>query len=80
MRYKYLKGLEDANIPYKEELIYLLQRHDLQYRENMSREELWNIFATYYNARDEFITIIRNTNKELRKQLLLEYMERLKKK
>jgi hypothetical protein len=80
MRYKSIKGLEGIKVPKKEEIIYLLRSHELFHRKDMSKEELWNIFATYFNARDEFITIIKNPNKNLRKQLLFEYMERLKKK
>jgi hypothetical protein len=78
MRYKSIKGLEETEVPNKEELIYLLQSHDLYHRKDMNREELWNIFTTYFNVRDELITILEDPNKNDRKQLLFEYMERFK--
>lgn len=78
MSYKNIKGMEETDIPNKEELIYILQRHDLYYRKDMSRMELWDIIATYFNARDEFIAIARDPNKDDRKQELLECMERMK--
>lgn len=80
MEYKYIKGLESVEVPNNEELIYILQKHDLYYREDMNREELWGILVKYFNARDEFIAIARGENKDKRRQELLEYMERIKNK
>jgi hypothetical protein len=78
MGYKYIKGLEENEVPNKEELFNLLQNHDLYHRKDMNSEQLWDILATYFNARDEFITIARDPNKVERRQELLECMERLK--
>jgi hypothetical protein len=78
MRYKSIKGLEGIKVPKKEEIIYLLRSHELFHRKDMSTEELWNIFTKYFNARDEFISIIRDSSKDKRKQELLKCMEKLK--
>lgn len=80
MGYKKIKGLEETEVPNKEELIYLLLSYDLCHEKDMSRKKLWDIFATYFNARDEFITIARDPNKDERRQELLDCMERLKNK
>jgi hypothetical protein len=80
MRYIDIKGLDGTEIPKKEELIYLLRSHDLFHRRDMGTEELWNIFTQYFNARDEFISIIRDSSKDERKQELIKCMNRLKNK
>lgn len=80
MKHKKLKGLEELEVPDKEKLIDLLQSNDLYHSKDMNKEELWDIFTTYFNARDEYITILRDPTKEERKQELLKCMERMKNK
>lgn len=78
MEYEYIKGLESIEVPNKEELIYILKKHDLSYREDMSKEELWGILVKYFNARDEIIMIARNEDKDNRRLELLKFIDRLK--